>query len=513
MSDKQFDDIIRSKLNDFETQDQVGGWSDLKQKMQAADTGFDEKVRETVNQFTTPVPEQGWSQLYGQYQRQKYLRNQVIAIKSGELLILLLCFFTFFNYTNIFETTDKKNSNLLAANQTTEVEYKDGHIVSETNPTSVREESNSKRIASANSTATERIVATTRRQDQTNDHKNHNHNIVEQTPTPMDAVSSANGVNSDINQNDYVSVAESQSTHESGIVDAGKGINVGDSGSDLTSAVETNQQVSQRHNSLNVPAQLGHLSLLTPIGVSILLTDRVLPEIIMTPQTFKEEWSKSWQVFTSINNYTILSPRDEIYNVDEQVLYTPGFSVSAMYGISKKGFDILSGVSYSRIGYEPYPVQEKYQSEEGINIISLTRIQYDIISVPLTFRKHIVKTDDWSFFTGIGLQAGLVVHEYYGIDDRLDVPIPRPESARGDAKYRSRLSEKEFTRAVFNGGKFSENVFLHGTVHGGVERKLSSRSSLFLSFEYAHHLLSPLGPNNDKMNVFSFGSGVRFNLN
>ena len=261
------------------------------------------------------------------------------------------------------------------------------------------------------------------------------------------------------------------------------------------------------------PSILKNFSLLDSRLAFIDPFERKLPFINTSTEEPKENWSRSAHFYTSINNYTILSPRDEIYNVDEQVLYTPGFSINALYGFSKKGIDILSGISYSRISYEPYPVQETYQSEEGINIISLTQIQYDIISVPLLLRKHLIQTDDWSLFGGVGLQAGLVINEHYGIDDRLDVPIPRPESARGDARYRSKLSEKEFTRAVFNGGKFSENVFLHGSFHGGVERKLNSKTSLYLSFEYARHLLSPLGPNNDKINILSFGAGARFNLN
>ena len=42
------------------------------------------------------------------------------------------------------------------------------------------------------------------------------------------------------------------------------------------------------------------------------------------------------------------------------------------------------------------------------------------VKIETFLRKHLIQTQDWSIFGGIGLQAGLVIHEYYGIDDRLD---------------------------------------------------------------------------------------------
>ncbi|NNE26052.1 MAG: hypothetical protein HKN09_04365 [Saprospiraceae bacterium] len=510
MSDKRFDDIIRSKLADFESQDSVEGWDNLKSRIKTDEAHFDDKIKNTLKNHAPAMPVGAWNQLYNKYQRQKYLRNQVIAIKSGELLILLLCFFTFFNYTSLFDFS--KGNNALAQNidQFDEAENEGFLTASDL------------LLEHNQSTAISKAIPNSPIKSIDNNDSEENFIIQKglQAPSNIEALVQTESLinieahSSIANQNDYSNVGGStpEVLSPTEVESESTDSDTGSTSASTASSIITVNNV-EAVPEYNRPSSISALALLSNQLFILGAYDRSLPELIIQHENESTKWSRSFHFYTSINNYSILSPRDEIYNVDEQVLYTPGFSVNALYGFSKNSLDILTGLTYSRISYEPYPIQETYQSEEGINIISLKKIQYDIISLPVVLRKHFIQTEDWSLFGGLGLQAGLVINEYYGIDDRLDVPIPRPESVRGDAKYRSKLSEKEFTRAVFNGGKFSENVFLHGSVHGGVERNLNAKTSLYLSFEYARHLVSPLGPNNDKINIFSFGTGVRVKLN
>ncbi|MBT8189570.1 MAG: hypothetical protein KJO29_04015, partial [Bacteroidia bacterium] len=109
MNDDRFDDIIRSKLENYKSTRRAD-WELFKSRKIQSDSryddSFDNKLKDRLINYEVQQSPAAWQDLYSRYKQQVYLRNQVIAIKSGELLILFLSLFTFFNFYEIDFFTD-----------------------------------------------------------------------------------------------------------------------------------------------------------------------------------------------------------------------------------------------------------------------------------------------------------------------------------------------------------------------------------------------------------------------
>ena len=482
MNDRRFDDIIKSKLSNLSS-DATPDWEEfLKRKNSSipiTDQEFDEKIHSALIDYENPNPPLQWDLLSARFKQIIYLRKQVLTIKSGELLIFLLCCFTFTNYYNNLTPYSKGSPESVPI-----ADHVLDHRIFQ-NQAMVHNENLSSKEGFIYKNSSVDFTSTTMSSEQnaisrgneftvSNELKRQNKNskaglIVEVPGEPLNEP--------------YFTAVESNSKTIINDLEGSKIFSIG--------------KIKSREISLQFHS---------------LIPEIPLTSIIDLEENSQSQDSKWFQFYTSINNNSIKSPKDEIYNLDEHLIYAPGFSVAALYSIEKSKLEFASGLTYSRISYMPYPIKESYQTKMGINVTSLNNISYDVISVPVITKIHVVKNQDWSMFASIGMQAGLVVNEKYDITDELDIPLPRPEQAGGTVEYRSRLSQKDFSPALFNGGKLSDNLIVHGNVGLGVQRHLSDKLCLYLSGEYSYHLVSRLGPNNDKINVFGFGAGLKFRL-
>ncbi|NNK89094.1 MAG: hypothetical protein HKO89_00660 [Saprospiraceae bacterium] len=479
MNDDRFDDIIRSKLENYKSTRRAD-WELFKSRKIQSDSryddSFDNKLKDRLINYEVQQSPAAWQDLYSRYKQQVYLRNQVIAIKSGELLILFLSLFTFFNFYEIDFFTDNIDQQIAEIEIHHEL-FNESEILNQTKDrsiVSIPETNSNSRAAKSYNTISDEI---------------------------KDGYLKTTSGESNIKLQEEISSSQVNSTSIY--------TNEPETGKTGVLSSHDNNEITKR--SLAQLAQIQTLGILSPEGDEnddgLEMSHQVIAPLNTTSRY--EDWLS---ISTTINNNTINSPRDEIYQLDEQVLYTPGYSLSAFYSKSIGPWEHQVGVSYSRISYAPYPVKESYQTEEGINVVSLNNIRYHMMSVPVQSQFHFIRNEDWSLFSSLGLQFGLVLHEYYDISDELDVPLPVYRTQGSETEFRSRLSQKEFTKAVFNGGRFSENIFMHAKFGMGVQRHLGENMHLFLSAEYLHHVLSPLGPNRDKINIFSFGAGLKFRI-
>ena len=479
MNDNRFDDIIRSKLKNYKSNSQAD-WESFKRSKilsdASYDASFDSKIKDRLRNYEVDRSPIAWQDLYSTFRRQVYIRNQIIAIKSGELLILFLSLFTFFNFYDI-DIFNKGNKIQIA-----EIEIH--HEVIQSQNDVIQDRKELLNLAELNKI-----------------------NWIERSQKKVVRINSSDNLlaspiimNQGTEEEVDHKVRNVRKTLVNTLIDEREGQIPAKNTSDSKVNVNTNLEFLEAKEILLSEFQRPKIEIET--GKSEL-----------SESSLTNQGSENWLSFgTLINNNTINSPRDVVYNLDEQVLYTPGFSLLTNYSKTIGAWEHVIGLSYSNISYAPYPVRESYQTEKGINVVSLNNISYHMISIPLFSRFHFIQTDDWSMFGGFGAQCGLVLHEFYDISDELDVPLPAPQNSESQTEYRSRLSQKEFTRAVFNGGKFSDNVFVHARFSLGVQRHLGENMHLFLSAEYLRHLISPLGPNKDKINILSFGAGMKFRI-
>lgn len=161
------------------------------------------------------------------------------------------------------------------------------------------------------------------------------------------------------------------------------------------------------------------------------------------------------------------------------------------------------GVSYTRINGSLL--------RGSISAESLKDIELNIVNVPVFARYNFWNSQRWSLFAhgGMAMQVALQANYYVGYPSNLPQPI-------GINQTPSRYSQiTDRTGGLFEGGNFKENSYLTSHLGLGAERRMTTRWSLFLQSRYEHsigYLSSGLGPTQDRINTFSFESGVRVKL-
>lgn len=89
MSQKEFDDIIKSKLSSFSPEQTKGDWSSFEKKMEA-DDHFDELIKHKLQSFEVPFDPKSWRPLARRIESEFGWLNKVFRFKLVEFSFLLL---------------------------------------------------------------------------------------------------------------------------------------------------------------------------------------------------------------------------------------------------------------------------------------------------------------------------------------------------------------------------------------------------------------------------------------
>lgn len=89
MSQKEFDDIIKNKLNSFSPSHTKGDWSSFEKKMEA-DDHFDELIKNKLKSFEVPFDPKSWKPLARRIESEFGWLNKVFRFKLVEFSFLLL---------------------------------------------------------------------------------------------------------------------------------------------------------------------------------------------------------------------------------------------------------------------------------------------------------------------------------------------------------------------------------------------------------------------------------------
>jgi hypothetical protein len=166
-----------------------------------------------------------------------------------------------------------------------------------------------------------------------------------------------------------------------------------------------------------------------------------------------------------------------------------------------------------------YPVGIVYVEgslRTGLQGSELRATELNIITLPLHLRYNFLRRSNWRAYalTGAALQVVFQSNFYTAEAPEFDYrPIIAPvEPAPGDENIIIQLRREGV--AWFEGGTFKENAYLSGNLGLGLERYVGTRWSVFAqpTLQYSFYYLNGgLGPNKDRINSLSvlFGAKVR----
>lgn len=489
MKGNQFDDMIRQSVNDWRYEGQPD-WGSFKSRLDRAqqewsDQKFDNQVKGNLQNYSAVPPSGSWDLLQERMEAITNRQKKVVAIKSLELIVLLLLLIPAMDYAVDASESDRSVVPNVVAES-----------FQRTVPDQVTED------ISLQTTGANATQPTTR-------------------GTILDEVTERNNA-------DQTSRAQNQSVGDTASVNV-----LGLSKSDVTSVhrgsmlleKDINQladsddelHVAQPANSITGAAFIKEKPLRNigffPQYVDTKPRDHAIGDLELTgSQEVNITDSEHYIHFTAgIQNNIISSPVDPVYEIAAVESYAPGYNAALLYSMRQKKSEWVAGFMYKHVGYTPYPITETYESRLGINIVSLEHISYDVLSIPIDYRYHFIQDKEWSLYGLIGVRPQILWHADYRISDELDIPLPKPPGSEPEIEE-ALLYQKSFDTGLANEGSFKDAFFISAAVGGGVERKISQKIHFYFNSYYSRQLSNTLGPNEDKIHVVGFMTGIKLRI-
>ena len=520
MIDKQFDDILKRKLNDM-TETSNSDWSafehkldnaqmsntasegdfdsSIKQKLagmtaaslasdwstfvqildedQLTDDMLDDKVSEEMNKMRVPYRQDHWELLHDSLEFQKQRNNNIIGYKIIELSLLFILLLSANNLYKYLPSTFEVEKPIIYAslddnkqNSTTEAITQKNSLESSTGT-----RASNKEIFTTPTTAKSNnlITATTSSSISSNSEKN--------LTTPLSSDVLITPITTGPSDVETSSVAYPTSK-ASGLINAA-----------------TISMLEMSILSSNLPY----------IRTSIDKVAGYTPQILH-PSTKTE---KSIFVYVGLDNNLVNSPFDDVYDTEGFRTYGIGYSAGVEYGVKKGKKEFSLGLSYSNRAYEPRIIEE-LTGNPALTLYetSLDNIEFNIMSLSAGLKYMLVETDKWALDLGFGASANVVVNSNYSIETLISRDGQPVSTSYGRQPF-SDLNDKPLHDGIFENGSLKENIYMTTDISFGLHRQLSESTAFTLRPEYSVHSFSNgIGPNNDLINNLSLNLGVRYIL-
>jgi hypothetical protein len=228
-------------------------------------------------------------------------------------------------------------------------------------------------------------------------------------------------------------------------------------------------------------------------------------------------WSIGAFAATDFNH--IITPYDEIYERAGYEQYRLGYGggISLQYGT--RTVRLETGLGYSSKHYAPPKVVEIFRGDQYNEFysVSLENIELNTLSIPFNVHYTTNPKSRWQVYMLGGLTVNLVVETDYDKTQEaiyaLSLPTGGPET-KVNLSRSARIDKKDFNKGLFQGGSLNDNNFVTFNAGVGVERIIDSKWSVYAQPTYHSNLFGTgLGPNNDKIHIFSLFMGARMRLN
>jgi hypothetical protein len=196
--------------------------------------------------------------------------------------------------------------------------------------------------------------------------------------------------------------------------------------------------------------------------------------------------------------------------------YSGGFSI----GVGRQRFTLESGLIYTAKQYLARPViYVTGSTADGFHGEGLTDIEMNMISIPVQVRYDVISRQRWNVYGLVGSALMVSLENNFAIADQ-DAFIsnqfnPPPGGSHGPVTKSTGLQNRNLAGGVLQGGNFRDNSYATINMGIGIERKFLEGWSLFVQPSYHHSVLyfsRGLGPELDRIHTFSIFSGIKLRL-
>lgn len=467
MKDKEFDSILKSKLEGKQSSLNPDHWSKMESSLdqlfpeeELEEKAFDQEISDKLKQVNTSYKESHWLSLEKRMAISNAMKTQIFVTKISEISIILLLIFTFFN----LHLDQKYNQRTIAEDYATH--ESEGDLNSHFN--------------------SDNILATASLPNYFE--KNNSEFSVETSsinePEPFEVVKP---------------VISEQLFQEKLIINSNQ------------NSLKKPDEIVNRDNTLASITQ-------TPTIKPLLIENKFnvdLPSIAnskITPlkdKTKKSVWYLNAYASTDIN--FINSPFDKIFVAPAYTIQSLGSSAGISISNKRGKVEIEAGLAYSTKSYTPGLTEEKIvYFAEGSATNTFDHILFNILSVPLNLKIHHLESEKWSFFSSLGITSNLIINAHY---DRSKSFLPAPTNT-GQRTYESKFDDKVFSDGILKGGSLNDNFYLSTNVGVGVQYNPLEQLGIFFQPNYNLHVLSGgVGPNEDKLYGLSLQAGLKYVIN
>lgn len=492
MTNKKFDQVIREKLNEVSPSAEGEAWSlfetarnDHENAQKAADNHLDRIVRDRINFAGPGFNRDHWREMKYLLAVIKERRQTIVITRFLEFAAVLLLIITFNKASFLFEGENKPSRPLPGQNG---AEYA---LASKSKVTHIK----SSDIRSA---------------------ENRELKITDGIIKP------------EFSRNEEIDNGRVTFVKKDEITSAGTPENISGPISTPATTVQDWEKDSANRLTDDAAVEIPGSDQVTDVpAAEVSLNTEILPMIFPQPESemalvlaspFDIRKVQSAQVllsaYASGDINLINTPFDKLYSLASYNKEALNKSFGVAIAHKKGNLELETGLAYASREYQPRIITEPYGQFAGYYFEkSLNKIKYDIASVPLQLKYHILGRSSASIYVMAGVTLNLIAKASYDINEVLI--SGRPDSGR-ILEDEARLDEKPFIRGVLNGDKLSDNYFVSAGFGVGVETKLSARTSAYIQPSYNRHILSNgigIGPNKDKIHTSSLQIGIRTAIN
>ncbi|HMQ06204.1 MAG TPA: hypothetical protein PKC30_02830 [Saprospiraceae bacterium] len=474
MDNKNFDYIIKSKLEELGTLPKSADWDRFEKKLEAEDynqkenQAFDEEIARKTKNFHVDFNDTHWQILKARLEKEELHLTSIYFSKIVEAATVFLIIFTFFNtfHPQVFQMDSEKSQMIpeVALNLENFSGIVTQDLIDIPNPKEkLVWESPYTTVKSA-----EQITAIS---------------TLKPIQIPLQVIN-----DSDITQ---ILAAIPKTSNSYPVYE-----NIIDFNSDQEKVRTTHLLVENIPSAdMSISTDAAHLTL-SPVQNKKLV----------------EYASLTFHASPTVN--IVNSPIDYINKIDAYSTEALGYELGIGYAYRKNKVAMQTGILYARKSYQPKVIDEttgsfftSYQQTRFQNI------QFDVLSIPLSFHYHFLQQKTWSFYGFSGLSFNLVGLTSYGLKQNGET-IQDPERFFATLRSSSSvLASKEFNNGILEGGDFIENLYITLDFGFGIERWFMKNTSIYVAPTLRQHIgLAGIGPNSDKVHSLGMMMGLRYRL-
>ena len=214
--------------------------------------------------------------------------------------------------------------------------------------------------------------------------------------------------------------------------------------------------------------------------------------------------------FMNYNAIQVNTPNDLILQLPGYTQISHGYGGGASLSVAKGDNELELGITYNKYMYYP----KKYPVQAGNSKFYMDKISYDIVGIPLAYKRKLKDNNHWNIYAKAGISANAIFNsEYRFVEENNDVNSPYSlqkfaEELQKDKNFKNTAYfQKEYKKGIMDGGKINSNFYLSLNAGFGVSHKLHDGYAVFLETK-ADIPFNKFGPNNDQLKTLSLKMGI-----